>query len=389
MKFKIFSQNKGITAAVTAAFVIVLWYIFQLVNMPAVFALSSAVVVIVAGCLITLGDREESEVKGNEMSAIKEELIEKLDLNNRDIFAFKTEMLDMFGSHFKDVMATIEENSLNINNKLVHIENNLKATADKLESVAIVTATNADKKLADVKIEMINAVNDSRTNIAKLISENRIASDAKAEQIKSGIKKATDIIEEMIEITDSQVEQIVPTLTTVMHKNKKEQSATLVKMNESLGGVASSFENAVEAYQEMENRMALLEQQNIHLQLLTTAIGTVRADIAAINAVKGFVEEHKAGRKIRIVRDDEHGVVVENLMNSDGIGIEKSKMFRGKQLAFEAEFDSSGKMKLSRSYDKNGGIATEVTYSSNGQIVTKLLKAAKNKVADAVSHFKK
>ena len=139
-----------------------------------------------------------------------------------------------------------------------------------------------------------------------------------------------------------------------------------------MSAIASSFENAEAAYREMEIQMEALKQQNIHLQMLTTMIGTTRSDVALLNEVRGFVQEQKAGRKIRLIRDDEHGVVVENLMNSDGVRIEKSMMYQNKKLVFEASFDALGKMQESRSYGENGELSTVVTYDKESRGLPKL-----------------
>jgi len=125
----------------------------------------------------------------------------------------------------------------------------------------------------------------------------------------------------------------------------------------------------------------LIPYMAISMQQLTTLIGTVRSDIAVINEIRGFSEEAKLGRKVRIVRDDENKIVVENLMNSDGVRIEKSKMYRDKQLVFEAEFNSMGKMEMSRSYDKNGDLDTEVTYATDDYGRPTLREIAQEKIS--------
>ncbi len=143
-----------------------------------------------------------------------------------------------------------------------------------------------------------------------------------------------------------------------INENARQDSARRI-----ISTLNSTAESVSKVHQEIKLRMAALEQQNTHLQMLTTMIGTVRSDIATINEVKGFTAEVNAGRKVRIARDDEHRIVVESLMNSDGTRIEKSKMYREGQLAFEAEFDAVGRMTLSRSYGNSGSSNTEVYYT--------------------------
>ncbi len=127
-----------------------------------------------------------------------------------------------------------------------------------------------------------------------------------------------------------------------------------------------------ETQKNIQAQISILHRQNSHLMMLTTMIGTVRSDIAAINEVRAFKNEHKSGRKVRHVRDDEHGIFIENLMNGDGIRIEKSAMFKNDKLVFEADFDESGRMTRSKNYSENSGTFTEITYS-NGTVTKSVL----------------
>lgn len=127
-----------------------------------------------------------------------------------------------------------------------------------------------------------------------------------------------------------------------------------------------------ETQKNIQTQISILHRQNSHLMMLTTMIGTVRSDIAAINEVRAFKNEHKSGRKVRHVRDDEHGIFIENLMNGDGIRIEKSAMFKNDKLVFEADFDESGRMTRSKNYSENSGTFTEITYS-NGTVTKSVL----------------
>lgn len=338
---------------------IVAWYLSAFFEQPLIFAICAIAVVVAAGYWLTKEqerlDKKESEALGSILTKINVASEERAEENKRtvakieDVEKTLSSNIDSFGVQLNDRQDAAEGRTDDLINLLISKnDSNTALLSEKIET--------ANGVLLDVTPNIRSVVNETKDNVMAAISKLNIQVENESRQIKQTQKTNADKFQ----------------------KNAEQMIGAL----DSLG---TSFENAVEAYHEMEKRMAALEQQNVHLQHLTTLIGTVRSDIAVINEIRGFVEEHKAGQKVRIVRDDENRIVVENLMNGDGVRILKSKMYNGKNLVFEAEFNEVGKMILSRSYDKKGDLDTEVSYAPNEHGKPTLYDVAKGKLIDVLN----
>ena len=324
------SEKLGM-GGILACFIIlgtISWYVSTLVRNSLVFCVCIVVLAAVSGYLLVLHEKTVME-KENEN---QHQLINAINSLQSEMVHMLVQMKNAVVEEVHDVQDKIESNSATMDRILTQLDG---AETNLQNALTVQTGTVTNK--FDTAIRELSKQNDELK--------------AKTNEIKNAV--------------------------TINEHARKEDTA---RTAQNLKGIANSFKNAVEAYQEMERRRASLEQQNVHLQMLTTTIGTVRSDIATINEVKGFVAEAKAGRKIRITRDDENKVVVESLMDSNGVRIEKSKMYRNKQLAFEAIFDSAGKMIMSRSYS-NGELSTEVTYAPENNGYPTIRDMVKEKVS--------
>lgn len=239
------------------------------------------------------------------------------------------------------------------------IKNEMKAFFSDLEvnkEILLSSSENNKKTILDTVVNSEKRIMDFSTKQFNVIEKNILAAlQSGQDNINNNFnQKTSDVISKLSEATKS------------VKNDFTEGNGEVLNVIDNM-----STANA-EVYNRLSSQIAMLQRQNSHLMMLTTMIGTIRSDIAAINEVKAFKEEHKLGRKIRHVRDDEHGIVIENLMNGDGIRIEKSVMFKNDSLVFEAEFDKSGRMTKSRNYGENTNVYTEITYS-NGNVIKSVL----------------
>lgn len=322
---------------------IVAWYLSASFEQPLIFAICAIAVVVAAGYWLT---KEQEKLDKKEREAL-DSILTKIDLESEE----RIEENKRTAAKIEDIAKTL---SSNIDTVGVQLSDQQDAAAERTNDLinSLISKSDTNTALLIKKIETVN-------NVLLDVTPN----------VRSVVNETKDNVMAAIAQLNTQVEKEASMIKRTQKANADQFQRNAEQMVGSLDSLGDSFENAVEAYQEMEKRMAALEQQNVHLQHLTTLIGTVRSDIAAINEIRGFVDEHKAGQKVRIVRDDENRIVVENLMNGDGVRILKSKMYNEKNLIFEAEFNEVGKMILSRSYDKKGDLDTEVTYAleNNGQ----------------------
>jgi len=273
----------------------------------------------------------------------------------------------------------------------------LEAILHKIDASATQTTNSINETRQGVQAvtELLEAVSRkidaAATETSNSISESRQAIQADLNSLSAQFADVLRKIDASTTATSNNINESKQTLQARIDRLGKDCQTSLNEMDASLEAIGKSFENSVEAYHELEIRMAALEQQNVHLQHLTTLVGTVRSDIAVINEIRGFAKEAKEGRKVRIVRDDENKIVVENLMNSDGIRIERSKMYRNKLLVFEAEFNDAGQMIASNSYDKDGNLDTKVTYAPSDRgrpTLSEVTKEVYNATKDVVTTIK-
>lgn len=353
------------------------WYIGELLGVRLIFAICAIAAVLATGYLLT----KEYDVRKNESAERFADVLNSVERvaeqarqdtltstkRSEQLYARVMEELDAIQSQVVDaqdrltscVSDTAGASVERLNGQMDQVAKQISHVSEQIDKNATVMEQKLEKSGVDstAKIDKLaqQAVEQTQS-IIKTVDKNAIAMEQRLE------KSERDNAAKIDKLTQQVVGQ-TQSIIKIVDKNEQTRQKDATDTNNALEAMCGSFENAVAAYQELENRMAALEQQNIHLQQLTTLIGTVRSDIAMINEIRGFVDEQKAGKKVRIVRDDENKVVVENLMNSDGVRIEKSKMYRDKKLVFEAEFNEVGKMVLSRSYDKKGNLDTEVSYA--------------------------
>ena len=355
----------------TMVLIVIFGYASYILAMPIIFLLCSTIIILLVGYILS---RKE-----------KERLIS---------YNLKTnEIIELINCLHESTVNKVEGTCVSINSVKQSIDE-LRAYVNRqaAETYALINGVEhsigelqlyADKQAKEMQILIDGnriTIENAKNSTAKLLDELKQQIELLATTTQKDIKDFSNKFKEdmsnvqgaLAEKT-SEVKEKIDQVNQLRKEDKEEYKERMIVLDNNLHNIAHSFANSVEAYQELEMRMVMLEKQNIHLQMLTVLIATVRSDVAAINSVRGFVEEANSGRKIRIVRDDENKIVVENLMDDNGIRIEKSKMYSDDQLVFETEFDTMGRMTVSKSYS-NGELNTEITYTGS----TPILKDVKN-----------
>lgn len=308
------------------------WYVATIMEQPVIFAVCAIIAALIGGFCMS----QQSKMDSKAQEAILQQMMQ----SDNEMKAAQYQAKNELGSSVENCAARISQEIADLANQNA---NENQATQDQVDEAA--KALQLD--IAALQVELAAVPLD--------------------------IMAMKDELKQHVEAAQTRINNTLKRNEEARQKDTAEIASVLDSMDE-------SFVVAAESYAYMETRMAALERQNATLQYLTTLMGTVRSDIALINEVRGFKKEFEDGRKVRITRDDANGVVVESLMNGDGVRIEKSKMYIKKKLVFDADFDANGRMVASRCYDDDGDVDTEVTYlpdeKGKANTVDKLMQKA-------------